>query len=104
MKPLGIVVLLSLLLLLSDDALAHIGSDEAFDTVGSKTEIDSLNELSFQLNYSNSTRSLELANTALEHAQRKDYPDGAARAYYNMSVVFKNTGEYKRPFRKQIRP
>lgn len=94
MKPLGIVVLLSLLLLLSDDALAHIGSDEASDTVGSKTEIDSLNELSFQLNYSNSTRSLELANTALEHAQRKDYPDGAARAYYNMSVVFKNTGEY----------
>lgn len=56
--------------------------------------IDSLNSLSYKLNYSDPDKALKLAKTALKNSKTITYQRGVGKAYLNTAIVYKNIGKY----------
>jgi signal transduction histidine kinase/DNA-binding response OmpR family regulator len=99
MKQLGLVMLLSLLLLFVSMQNSYCRSfaisDEGVENRIS-AKIDSLNNASYNLNYANSQKAIALAEEALKLARDASYMPGMAKSFYNISIVYKNTGQYQK--------
>lgn len=97
MKRLGMELLLSLLLLFASLQNSHCSSFALSDKPVENemlTKIDSLNNESYKLNYADGNKAVALAEQALSLARDATYMAGIAQSFYNISIVYKNTGQY----------
>ncbi len=91
----GIILLFQVCLLKSQSKIDSLSS--ALHTVTSdKEKINTLNELTYELNYADAAKAAEYANQAIRLGQTINYQQGIARAYRNLAIVHQNYGMYEK--------
>lgn len=98
MNPKSLIKILIMIFILTFFTLLHSIATTKPDTIHYTRDtsgINKLNDLAYQLNYTNPDKSFEYARKALEISDSLDYNQGIGRSFLNMAIVCQNTGRYK---------